>query len=39
MNKEEILKKIEFLDNKQGNYKDTTQVIAKKASKMFYINY
>lgn len=29
MNTEEFLKKIESLDKKQGNYKDTTQVMAK----------
>lgn len=34
MNKEEFLKKIEFLDKKQGNYKDTTQVMAKRQERL-----
>lgn len=34
MNKEEFLKKIEFLDKKQGNYKATTQVMAKRQERL-----
>ena len=34
MNKEEFLKKIEFLDKKQGNYKDTTLVMAKRQERL-----
>lgn len=34
MNKEEFLKKIELLDKKQGNYKDTTQVMEKRQERL-----
>lgn len=34
MTREEFLKKIELLDKKQGNYKDTTQVMAKRQERL-----
>ena len=34
MTREEFLKKIELLDKKQGNYKETTQVMAKRQERL-----